>query len=81
MFMKFGYYGLRLISAALGVLLVTSGVQAQEAPPANGLTDTEMAAEPGGWVGAATLDDTGAAAMSDPFTYDASNIDDFKSIF
>ena len=36
---------------------------------------------PMGRMGAATLDDTGAAAMSDPFTYDASNIDDFKSIF
>lgn len=34
-----------------------------------------------GRIGNATLDDTGAAAMSDPFTYDASNIDAFKSIF
>jgi rhamnose transport system substrate-binding protein len=28
-----------------------------------------------------TLDDTNTAAMSDPFTYDASNIDQFKDIF
>jgi len=34
-----------------------------------------------GRIGDATLDDTGAAAMSDPFTYDSSNIDAFKSIF
>jgi len=34
-----------------------------------------------GRIGTATLDDTGAAAMSDPFTYDASNIDAFKSVF
>ncbi len=43
-------------------------------------------AEPGaeigmGRMGTATLDDGNEAAMSDPFTYDASNIDDFKSIF
>lgn len=36
---------------------------------------------PMGRMGTATLDDTGAAAMSDPFTYDASNIEQFKSIF
>ncbi len=34
-----------------------------------------------GRMGDATLDDTGAAAMSDPFTYDSSNIEQFKSIF
>ena len=34
-----------------------------------------------GRVGSVTLDDTNSAAMSDPFTYDASNIDQFKSIF
>jgi len=34
-----------------------------------------------GRIGNATLDDTGSAAMSDPFTYDASNIDEFKTIF
>lgn len=43
-------------------------------------------AEPGaaigmGRMGTATLDDANEAAMSDPFTYDASNIDAFKSIF
>ncbi|MEL7087406.1 MAG: rhamnose ABC transporter substrate-binding protein [Planctomycetota bacterium] len=36
---------------------------------------------PMGRIGDATLDETGAAAMSDPFTYDSSNIDQFKSIF
>ncbi len=34
-----------------------------------------------GRMGAATLDANGEAAMSDPFTYDKSNIEDFKSIF
>jgi len=43
-------------------------------------------AEPGaqipmGRIGAATLDDKNEAAMSDPFTYDKSNIEEFKSIF
>ncbi len=34
-----------------------------------------------GRVGSVTLDDTNSAAMSDPFTYDSSNIEQFKSIF
>ncbi|MCV3273355.1 rhamnose ABC transporter substrate-binding protein [Roseobacter sinensis] len=34
-----------------------------------------------GRMGSVTLDDTNSAAMSDPFTYDSSNIDQFKSIF
>lgn len=34
-----------------------------------------------GRMGSVTLDDTNTAAMSDPFTYDASNIDQFKDIF
>ncbi len=43
-------------------------------------------AEPGaeldmGRIGTATLDDNNEAAMSEPFTYDASNIEEFKSIF
>ncbi|MEO8530419.1 MAG: rhamnose ABC transporter substrate-binding protein, partial [Deltaproteobacteria bacterium] len=43
-------------------------------------------AEPGakigmGRMGEATLDDNNEAAMSDPFTYDKSNIEQFKSIF
>jgi rhamnose transport system substrate-binding protein len=43
-------------------------------------------AEPGaeipmGRMGAAKLDDNNEAAMSDPFTYDKSNIEQFKSIF
>jgi rhamnose transport system substrate-binding protein len=41
----------------------------------------EGAAVPMGRMGTATLDANGEAAMSDPFTYDASNIADFKSIF
>lgn len=36
---------------------------------------------PMGRMGSVTLDDTGTAAMADPFTYDASNIDQFKDIF
>ena len=34
-----------------------------------------------GRMGSATLDDNNEAAMSDPFTYDSSNIDQFKTIF
>ncbi|PJE30416.1 rhamnose-binding protein [Pseudooceanicola antarcticus] len=34
-----------------------------------------------GRMGTITLDETGSAAMADPFVYDESNIDDFKSIF
>ena len=36
---------------------------------------------PMGRMGSVTLDDTNSAAMADPFTYDSSNIDQFKSIF
>ncbi|MBH0239498.1 rhamnose ABC transporter substrate-binding protein [Methylobrevis albus] len=39
------------------------------------------AAIPMGRMGSATLDDNNEAAMSDPFTYDKSNIAEFKSIF
>lgn len=43
-------------------------------------------AEPGasipmGRMGEVTLDDTNSGAMADPFVYDSSNIDEFKSIF
>jgi rhamnose transport system substrate-binding protein len=46
----------------------------------------EATAEPGaeiaiGRVGTITLDENRSAAMSDPFTYDASNIDEYSSIF
>ncbi|SFB07021.1 rhamnose-binding protein [Poseidonocella pacifica] len=34
-----------------------------------------------GRMGTITLDDTNSAAMADPFVYDSSNIDEFKSIF
>ena len=34
-----------------------------------------------GRMGEATLDDNDEAAMSDPFTYDKSNIEEFKSVF
>lgn len=36
---------------------------------------------PMGRMGSLTLDDGSEGAMADPFVYDASNIDDFKSIF
>ncbi len=39
------------------------------------------AAIPMGRMGAVTLDDNNEGAMADPFTYDASNIDQFSSIF
>lgn len=53
---------------------------------AHALASGEATAEPGaeisiGRVGTITLDDTNSAAMADPFVYDASNIDQFKSIF
>jgi rhamnose transport system substrate-binding protein len=53
---------------------------------AHGLVKGTVKAEPGseipiGRVGKITLDDNRSAAMSDPFTYDASNIDQFSSIF
>ena len=46
-----------------------------------GATTEAGASIPMGRMGAATLDENGEAAMSDPFTYDASNIAEFKSIF
>lgn len=48
---------------------------------ANGAEAAPGAEIPMGRMGSVTLDDTNAAAMSDPFTYDSSNIDQFKSIF
>jgi rhamnose transport system substrate-binding protein len=53
---------------------------------ANHLLKGDAKAEPGaeipiGRVGKITLDENNSAAMSDPFTYDASNIDQFSSIF
>jgi rhamnose transport system substrate-binding protein len=47
----------------------------------NGASTEAGASVPMGRMGSATLDSTGSAAMSDPFTYDSSNVDDFKSIF
>jgi rhamnose transport system substrate-binding protein len=46
-----------------------------------GATTEAGASIPMGRMGAAVLDENGEAAMSDPFTYDASNIAEFKSIF
>ncbi len=46
-----------------------------------GAATGEGATIPMGRIGTATLDANGEAAMSDPFTYDASNIAQFKSIF
>lgn len=50
------------------------------------LATDEATAEPGaeidmGRMGTATLDDNNEAAMSEPFTYDSSNIDEFKDVF
>ena len=50
------------------------------------LSANDVVAEPGaeipmGRMGALTLDDNNEGAMADPFIYDASNIDEFKSIF
>lgn len=50
------------------------------------LASDKATAEPGaeismGRIGTVTLDDNNEGAMSDPFTYDASNIDEFSSIF
>ncbi|SES24093.1 rhamnose-binding protein [Tranquillimonas rosea] len=50
------------------------------------LATDEAEAAPGaeigmGRMGSATLDDNTEAAMSEPFTYDESNIDEFKSVF
>ncbi|MBY5971923.1 rhamnose ABC transporter substrate-binding protein [Ferrimonas balearica] len=53
---------------------------------AHALATDAAEAEPGaeiptGRMGSVTLDDSNTAAMSEPFTYDSSNIDEFKSIF
>ena len=53
---------------------------------AHALASGAATAEPGaeisiGRVGTITLDESNSAAMADPFIYDASNIDQFKSIF
>jgi rhamnose transport system substrate-binding protein len=50
------------------------------------LASGEATAEPGaeigmGRIGTVTLDETNSGAMADPFVYDASNIEQFKSIF
>lgn len=50
------------------------------------LATDQAEAEPGaeigmGRMGTATLDENTEAAMSEPFKYDASNIDEFKSVF
>lgn len=53
---------------------------------AHALTSGKAKAKPGskipmGRMGSVTLDDTNSGAMADPFVYDSSNIDEFKSIF
>lgn len=49
---------------------------------ASGEATAEAGAEiPMGRMGSVTLDDATTAAMSDPFTYDASNVADFADIF
>ena len=47
----------------------------------NGAEAKPGASIPMGRIGNAVLDDKNEAAMSDPFTYDKSNIEQFKSIF
>jgi len=54
-------------------MLVNDMIQGTEAAPNATLSMGRM--------GTVTLDDDNAAAMSEPFTYDKSNIDEFKSIF
>lgn len=46
-----------------------------------GATAEPGASIPMGRMGAAVLDENNEAAMSDPFTYDKSNIEQFKSVF
>ncbi len=49
---------------------------------ATGEAEAEPGAEIGmGRMGTATLDENTEAAMSEPFKYDASNIDEFKDVF
>ena len=53
---------------------------------AHALATGAATAEPGaeiatGRMGSVTLDDDTTAAMAEPFTYDSSNIDEFKSVF
>lgn len=53
---------------------------------AHALATEGATAEPGatipiGRMGEVTLDENGEAAMADPFTYDADNIDEFSSVF
>ncbi|SPF81629.1 rhamnose ABC transporter substrate-binding protein [Pseudoprimorskyibacter insulae] len=53
---------------------------------AHALATEAATAEPGaaipmGRMGSVTLDDTNSGAMADPFVYDSSNIEQFKSIF
>lgn len=47
----------------------------------NGASAEAGATIPMGRMGSLTLDENSEGAMADPFVYDASNIDDFKSIF
>jgi len=47
----------------------------------NGVEAAPGAEIPMGRMGSLTLDDNNEGAMADPFVYDASNIDQFKSIF
>ena len=47
----------------------------------NGVEAAPGAEVPMGRMGGLTLDENNEGAMADPFVYDASNIDQFKSIF
>ncbi|PIL13778.1 hypothetical protein P775_27835 [Puniceibacterium antarcticum] len=53
---------------------------------AHALAAKEVTAEPGATIstdrmGSVTLEDTNTAAMSETFTYDKSNMEEFKSLF
>ena len=62
--------------------LIRAMAQRPDAPDLRALAEAVPGASiPMGRIGAATLDDNLEAAMSDPFTYDKSNIEEFKSIF
>jgi rhamnose transport system substrate-binding protein len=47
----------------------------------NGVESAPGAEVPMGRMGSLTLDENNEGAMADPFVYDASNIEQFKSIF
>ncbi len=59
----------------------TATMMAHHLASNEGMETGEGTQIPVGRMGEVTLDETGAAAMADPFVYDESNIDEFKDIF